>query len=376
MSPFVPNRARSLDAFLGLITELVREGFRFLGLMFRSRMALSAEILFLRKQLAFYEERQVEPRRLNDSARFSLALWSRLFNWKDALVIVKPETLIGWHRKGFTLFWRRKCQVGCPRLPEDVQKLIARMARENPTWGQARLAAELSLKLGIYISPRTVRAYWPPEPGRRGPSRTSSQRWRTFVRNHAQSVVACDFMVVVTARFRTLYVFLLMEVGTRRIVHCNVTAHPTAEWTLQQFREAIRSDHSYRFLIRDRDSIFSAEVDEQLQAFGLRVLRTPARTPQANAYCERLVGTVRRECLDFMIPFGEKHLGRILAEWITHYNQGRPHLSLGPGIPEPTEIFLPPCCHGRHSLARNCKVVGRAILGGLHHEYRLEGIAA
>jgi putative transposase len=365
-----------LDAFLGLITELVREGFRFLGLMFRSRMALSAEILFLRKQLAFYEERQVEPRRLNDSARFSLALWSRLFNWKDALVIVKPETLIGWHRKGFTLFWRRKCQVGCPRLPEDVQKLIARVARENPTWGQARLAAELSLKLGIYTFPRTVRAYWPPEPGRRGPCRTSSQRWRTFVRNHAQSVVACDFMVVVTARFRTLYVFLLMEVGTRRIVHCNVTAHPTAEWTLQQFREAIPSDHSYRFLIRDRDSIFSAEVDEQLQAFGLRVLRTPARTPQANAYCERLVGTVRRECLDFMIPFGEKHLGRILAEWITHYNQGRPHLSLGPGIPEPTEIFLPPCCHGRHSLARNCKVVGRAILGGLHHEYRLEGIAA
>lgn len=376
MSPFVPNRARSLDAFLGLITELVREGFRFLGLMFRSRTALSAEILFLRKQLAFYEERQVEPRRLNDSARFSLALWSRLFNWKDALVIVKPETLIGWHRKGFTLFWRRKCQAGCPRLPENVQKLIARMARENPTWGQARVAAELSIKIGIYISPRTVRAYWPPEPGRRGPCRTSSQHWKTFVRNHAQSVVACDFMVVVTARFRTLYVFLLMEIGTRRIVHCNVTAHPTAEWTLQQFREAIPSDHSYRFLIRDRDSIFSAEVDGQLQAFGLRVLRTPARTPQANAYCERLVGTVRRECLDFMIPFGEKHLGRILAEWITHYNQGRPHLSLGPGIPEPTEISLPPCCHGRHSLAQNCKVLGRAILGGLHHEYRLEGIAA
>ncbi len=129
-----------------------------MGLMFRSRTALSAEILFVRKQLAFYEERQVEPRRLNDSARFSLALWSRLFNWKDALVIVKPETLIGWHRKGFTLFWRRKSQAGCPRLPEDVQKLIARMARENPTWGQARLAAELSLKLGIYISPRTARA--------------------------------------------------------------------------------------------------------------------------------------------------------------------------------------------------------------------------
>ena len=232
------------------------------------------------------------------------------------------------------------------------------------------------MKLGIYVSPRTVRAYWPPEPDRRGPRRPSLQRWSAFVRNHVHSIVACDFLVVVTARFRTLYVFLLMEVGTRRIVHCNVTAHPTADWTLQQFREAIPSDHFHRFLIRDRDSIFSAEVDGQLKAFGLRVLCTPARAPQANAYCERLMGTVRRECLDFMIPLSEKHLGRILAEWVTHYNQGRPHLSLGPGIPEPPAVFLPPQPHGRHSLAQDCKVSARAILGGLHHEYRWERFAA
>ncbi|MGA3295585.1 MAG: integrase core domain-containing protein [Candidatus Acidiferrales bacterium] len=250
------------------------------------------------------------------------------------------------------------------------------MAQDNPTWGQARVAAELSVKLGIYVSPRTVRAYWPPEPDRRGPRGTSSQHWRTFVRNHAQSVIACDFLVVVTARFRTLYVFVLMEVGTRRIVRCNVTGHPTAEWTLQQFREAIPSDHSYRFLIRDRDSIFSAEVDDQLKAFGLRVLRTPARAPQANAYCERLVGTVRRECLDFMIPFGEAHLQRILKQWVNHYNQGRPHLSLGPGIPEPAEMLFPPQPHGRHFSANDCKVAARGILGGLHHEYRWERIAA
>lgn len=193
------------------------------------------------------------------------------------------------------------------------------------------MAAELAVKLGIQVSPRTVRAYWPPEPDRRGPRGTSSQHWTAFVRNHAESIVACDFLVVVTARFQALYVFLLMEIGTRRIVHCNLTAHPTAEWTVQQFREAIASDHSYRFLIRDRDSIFSAEVDQQLKAFGLRVLGTPARAPQANAYCERLVGTVRRECLDFMIPLGERHVGRILAEWVTHYDQGRPQSSLGPG---------------------------------------------
>ena len=133
-----------------------------------------------------------------------------------------------------------------------------------------------------------------------------------------------------------------MELGTRRIVHCNLTAHPTAEWTLQQFREAIPTDHAYRFLVRDRDSIFSAEVDDQLKVFGLRVLRTPLRAPQANAYCERLVGTVRRECLDFMIPLGERHLSKTLAEWVRHYNQGRPHSSLGPGIPEPVVLTRAP----------------------------------
>ena len=196
------------------------------------------------------------------------------------------------------------------------------------------------------------------------------------MRNHAQSIVACDFLVVVTARFRILYIFLVMEVGTRRILHSRVTAHPTAEWTLQQVREAVPSDHPYRFLIHDRDSIFSMDVDEQLKALGLKVLRTPAHALKANAYCERLVGTVRRECLDFIIPLGEKQLGRILTEWVTHYNQGRPHLSLGPGIPESAEIILLPRNRHRHSLEEDCKVAVRAILGGLHQEYSLERIAA
>jgi putative transposase len=266
--------------------------------------------------------------------------------------------------------------VGRPRLPKHIRDLIVRMALENPTWGQARVAAELSVKLGIDVSPRTVRKYWPPEPQRRGPRRACSQHWKTFVRNHAESIVACDFLVVVTARFRILYVFLVMELGTRRIVHCNVTTHPTAEWTLQQFREAIPCDHSYRFLIRDRDSIFSAEVDEQLKAFGLRVLRTPARAPQANARCERLVGTVRRECLDFMIPFSEAHLQRILKEWVRHYNQGRPHLSLGPGIPEPVMLEVHARPRDERFFSKEYRVTSRRILGGLHHEYTWERMAA
>ena len=159
------------------------------------------------------------------------------------------------------------------------------------------------------------------------------QRWLTFVHNHAQVIVACDFFVVVTATFRTLYVFVMMELGTRRILHHNVTAHPTAEWTLQQFREALPGEHAYRFVIHDRDSIFSKEVDQQLAAMGLQVLKTPVRSPKANSFCERFGGTLRRECLDFLIPFNERHLKLVLKIWIAHFNHSRPHMSLGPGIP-------------------------------------------
>jgi len=247
--------------------------------------------LFLRKQLAFCQEHETRPRRLTDGARVVLVFWSRWFDWKQALTIVQPETLIRWHRRGFKLFWRLKSMPGRPRLPRNIREPIAQMAKENPTWGQGRVASELSLKLAIYVSPRTVRAYWPLEPDRRCRTPTS-QHWQTFVRNHARSIVACDFLVAVTARFRVLYVLLVMEVGTRKILHCNVTAHPSGKWTLQQFREAIPGDHQCKFLIHDCDSIFSGNLDRELEAFGLRVLRTPVRAPQANAYCERLVGTL------------------------------------------------------------------------------------
>ena len=162
-----------------------------------------------------------------------------------------------------------------------------------------------------------------------------SQRWLTFVCNHARAIVACDFCVVVTATFRLLYVFVVMEHATRRILHVNVTAHPTASWTLQQLREAIPADHDYRFLLHDRDRIYSAQLDQSVGHLGVRVLKTPVRSPQANAICERLLGTLRRECLDFMIPLSEHHRRRLLHEWVQHYNAGRPHLALGPGIPQP-----------------------------------------
>ena len=177
-----------------------------------------------------------------------------------------------------------------------------------------------------------------------------------------------------TVRFQVLRVFLVMEVGSRRILHYNVTVHPTADWTLQQFREAIPSDHGYQFLIHDRDSIFSRQLDQQLKSdFDLKVLRTPVRAPTANSYCERLVGTVRRECLDFMIPLNERHLRMMLRPWVTHYNEGRPHSSLGPGVPEKSSCssLTGPRNH-RHRLPRVCEIRAKDILGGLHHEYRLE----
>ena len=370
---------REISSSFATASELFRDGLRFLKTMAQSHTTFAAEILFLRKQLAYYEEHQIRPRRLTDGARLSLLVWSRFFDWTQALKIVKAETFIRWHRKGFKLYWRWKSRGGRPPLPKDIRQLIARMVKENITWGEERIADELSLKLAILVSPRTVRKYWPKQPGlETGRRRTSSQHWMTFVRNHAKGIVACDFLVAVTARFQVLMVCVAMEVGSRRILHCNVTAHPTAEWTLQQLREAIPSDHPYQFLIHDRDSIFSAELDQELEStFGLRVLRTPVRTPQANAYCERLIGTVRRECLDYMIPLNERHLRRTLQSWVVPYNKGRPHRSLGPGIPEQTPDRPLPRPQGhRHPLPRDCQIRSDEILGGLHHEYWLEKCAS
>jgi transposase InsO family protein len=342
-----------------------------LPLFFRSHSVLVAENLFLRKQLAFYQERKIAPRRLTDAARLSLVVWSRLFDWRKALVIVKPETLIGWHRKGFRLFWKWKSKGGRPRLPRNIRQLIAEMAIENPTWGEERVANELLLKLGIQVSPRTVRNYWPEDTFRSCSCRTRPQRWRTFVRNHAKAIAACDFLVAVTARFQLLYVLVVMEIGSRRMIHFNVTAHPSACWTMQQLREAIPSDHQYRFLIHDRDSIFSSALDGQIGALGLTVLRTPIRAPKANAHCERLVGTMRRECLDYLIPLNERHLRKHLREWMRHYNQARPHSALGPDVPDGGDRFIRANL-SRYALPAGTRISKTPVLGGLHHEYRLK----
>jgi putative transposase len=283
--------------------------------MFRSGTQLAAENLFLRKQLACYIERQIRPRRTDNASQIALVLLSQFVDWREVLTIVHPDTLVRWHRDLFRLFWRLKSRRrGRPRIPTDVQRLIAEMATQNRTWGEERIAAELRLKLGLTVSPRTVRRYMPSRP-RSGGGR-STQSWATFLRNHASAVLACDFFVVVTAIFQRLYVFVLLDISTRRIVHWNLTDHPRPEWTIQQFRNGLPLDGTYRFLVHDRDGIFAPAVDEALRSMSLQVLKTPVRAPQANAYCERFIGTARRECLDWVIPLNERHLRRTLAEWI------------------------------------------------------------
>lgn len=340
----------------------------------QSRAHLVEENLFLRKQLALYLERQVKPRRADPAIRVALVLLARCLDWKAMLTVVKPETLMRWHRAGWRLLWRLRSRPrGRPRIPVSLQRLIVAMAQANPTWGEERIADELRLKLGIAVSPRTVGRYrsqaLPPRQGKR------SQRWSTFVRNHAHGVLACDFFVTVTARFQLVYVFVVLEVGTRRIVLWNVTRHPTADWTVQQFRAVITGEAAHRFLVHDRDAIYAPAVDCAVEAMGVQVLKTPVRTPQANAFCERLIGTMRRECLDWLIPVNEHHLRLILREWVSHYHQGRPHASLGPGLPKPSpDLRRPEPCG--HRLPVRHRVVATPILGGLHHEYRLEREAA
>jgi transposase InsO family protein len=199
------------------------------------------------------------------------------------------------------------------------------------------------------------------------------QRWSTFLKNHAKAILACDFFVAVTATFRMLYVFVVIEHGTRRLAHVNVTAHPSADWTLQQLREVIGdNDRRNKYLIHDRDRIFARHLDDSVQALGVEVLRSPIASPKANSICERVIGTIRRECLDWMIPMSEVHLRSILREWTTHYNEGRPHSMLGPGVPDPPkEPEKSLQSESRHRLAAGALVLARSVLGGLHHEYSL-----
>jgi hypothetical protein len=239
-------------AIVGILSAILRLGVLFL----RSSSAIRAENLVLRRQLARYVERGIKPRRVDHVIRVSLALFTRFFDWRDAMVNVRPATIVRWHRLGWRILWRWKCRAGRPPIPQELRKLIRRMASENPLWGEERIANELLVKLGIRVSPRTVGRYMPKRPP--GQPR-GDQRWPTFLKKHAKAILACDFFVAVSATFRMLYVFVVIEHGTRPLAHVNVTANPSAVWTLQQLRAVVGDDGGYQYLIHDRDKITDAE---------------------------------------------------------------------------------------------------------------------
>ena len=355
---------------------VIRDGLRFLGLLLLSRAELPAKVLLLEKQVAMYNEREVKPRRARDSERISMALLTRLIpSWGELMVAITPDTVCRWHRRLGSLLWRRRSfRNGRPPLPHEIRMMIAMIHEENPLWSPRRIRDEARLKLGVKVAEATVRKYLGID-GNSNP-RSGGQSWATFVHNHAPETLACDFLTVWSIGFRVIYVFVIMEIGSRRILHVNVTSSPSVAWVIQQLREAIPCVHPWRFLVHDRDGVFGRVFREAVKAFGIEPLRTPPRSPKANAFVERLNGTLRRECLDHVIALNERHLLRILLEYSAHYNEARPHMALGPGIPNPPPgLPVEPNADG-HALPEGLEIVGKPVLGGLHHEYRLEKRAA
>ncbi len=274
---------------------------------------------------------------------------------RSALVIVKPDTVIAWHRQGFRLFWTwkvRRGKTGRPSVPKDVRDLIRKMSRENPLWGAPRIHGEL-LKLGIDIGETSVGKYMVRQ--RKPPSQT----WRTFLENHVKTMVSVDFFTVPTIRFQVLYVFLVLAHERRRIVHFNVTAHPTAEWTAQQLREAFPYDQIPGYLLRDRDGIFGRAFREDVKAMGIEEVLSAPRSPWQRAYVERVIGTIRRECLDHVIVFNEASLYRQMKSFVAYYHDSRTHLSLEKDAPESRPV----------QAADAGEIVSLPQLGGLHHRY-------
>ena len=325
--------------------------------LIRSRVDLQLENLALRHQIGVLQRSLKKRPKLISMDRLLWASLSRIWrDWRSALVIVKPETVVAWHRKGFRLFWTwkvRRGQPGRPAIARETRDLIRRMSRENPTWGAPRIHGEL-LKLGMDIGESSVTKYM--VRCRKPPSQT----WRTFLDNHVSQLVSVDFFTVPTIRFQILYVFLVLAHDRRRILHFNVTAHPTAEWTGQQLREAFPFEQLPRYLLRDRDAIFGQNFRERVQDMGIEEVLSTPRSPWQRAYIERVIGSIRRECLDHMIVFDEGSLRRILTSYFAYYHRSRTHLSLEKDSPEPRLVQRPEIG----------PVVAVRQVGGLHHRYQ------
>ena len=324
----------------------------------RSRGDTALEILALRQQLAVLKRQRPRPP-LKAGDRFFWTtlrcLWSR---WAEVLLIVKPDTVVGWHRTGFRLYWRWRSRQrgGRPRIAPEVRDLIGRLAQENPDWGAPKIHAELQ-KLGFTLAERTVARYLRRVVRRGDPG----QKWLAFLRNHREVVAAFDFFTVPTVTFRVLYCFFVIEHERRKILHCNVTEHPTAEWIVQQLREAFPEACRYRYVILDRDRKFDGEVTGFLRAAGLEPKRTSVQAPGQNGIAERWIGSCRREILDHVIALNEAHLRRILRDYVTYHEADRLHDSLAKDAPNGRAVEQRPGSHAT--------VMALPRLGGLHHRY-------
>ena len=315
---------------------------------------LVLENLALQQQLAVYRRTRPKPAIRWSDRLFWIGLRWAWPDWKSALVVVRPATVVAWHRRGFAWYWTRQSRPrgGRPQIGADVRRLVREMAVANPLWGAPRIHGEL-LKLGFGLSERTVSRLMP---RRRKPP---SQSWRTFLKNHLGSTVAVDFFAVPTLTCRILFVFVVLAHDRRRILHVNVTRHPTSAWTCQQLRESFPDDATARFLLHDGDATFDAAFGRTAEGFGLTSVRTAPRSPWQNPYVERVIGSMRRECLDHVIVFNERHLRRVLRAYVTYYQRSRTHLALGKDTPEARAID--PAGSGR--------IVARPEVGGLHHRY-------
>ena len=320
---------------------------------FRSKLRLEAENAVLRHQLIVLRRGPRGRVRLTNHDRW---FFIQLYRWFPAilevLTIIRPETLVRWHRAGFRCYWRWKSRPrgGRPQIETELRVLIRRMSVENPLWGAPRIHGEL-LKLGFEVAQSSVAKYMVK---RHGPP---SQRWRAFLRSHAPSIAAMDLFVVPTISFKLLYAFVIVRLDRRDLVWINVTTHPTAEWVARQITEAFPWNEAPRYMIRDRDCIYGAVVARRLRAMGIRDKPIAPASPWQNGFVERLIGSIRRECVDHIIVLGEAHLRRILKSYARYYNETRTHLALDKDAPVSRPV------------QRTGVVRPLAILGGLHHHY-------
>ena len=319
----------------------------------RSRAALATENLALRQQLAVQQQTIVRPK-LRRRDRLFWVILSKLWqNWQSVLLIVQPETVIGWHRAGFRLFWRYKSRgAGRPKVEREIRDLIRRMSRENPTWGAPRIQAELEL-LGHTLAESSVAKYMV------RPRKPPSQTWKTFLKNHMAQIAAVDFFTVPTATFRVLYCFVVLSLDRRRVLHFNVTDSPTAVWTGQQIVEAFPYDAAPVYLMRDRDGIYGDEFRRRIKSLGIEEVVSAPRSPWQNPYVERIIGSIRRECLDHIIVLNEAHLKRVLTSYFEYYHNSRTHTALDQNAPNPRQVEPP----------EQGKVIAVPQVGGLHHRY-------